>query len=252
MSDPSATFGVVYFVDGQSFPPEPQYEDLPPWHPDDNFDNVRKRTINAAWDMLLTRDLSRIRFRQLAKVSCVTPPAVYHYFKDHDALGADLAVRSAIKLRKECNAAACRDRKAYTRYIRTLFEFARKRPNHFALITSARFGEHPAVEDARKQIYDDLEGVLHHLLRRSPTQDERAAMRVHVLGGASMVAAKIATAHEVLTGLVATFRTWRRATRHKGRRGPNEAAQPTETPPPEREEDLSNRSFPEYPGESPY
>lgn len=185
---------------------------MPPWHPDDNFDNVRKRTINAAWHLLLTRDINDISFRQLANASDVTPQAIYHHFKRLDVLAAELAALSWIKLRSECNTALGRT-KSVSRCIRAILEFARKRPNHFTLITSGRLSGWPRVEKARRALYETLEVFLHRLLRREPTREEVAAIRVQVLGGATMVAARMATVDEVLTTLVAAIRSWSNANR---------------------------------------
>ena len=242
MSEPTATVLItMYFQEPER---APQYPDMPPWHEDDNFDNVRKRAINAAWDMLMTRDLGKLRFSDLSKASRVTPAAIYHHFKTLDALGNELAVFSAIKLRKECFA-ALRGSKSFSRYLRALLEFARRRPNHFALLTSPRLSERPDVQDARRSVCENIDGVVSQILRRELTREESVAMRLQVLGAAALVAAKVATVEQALTSLVATFRTWRRVTRHLPRiaRPPPSAKSPATR-------DTGERSFPEYPGET--
>jgi AcrR family transcriptional regulator len=213
MSDIAATVLIMYFID-QDPEPAPQYEDMPPWHPDDNFDNVRKRTLNASWDMLMRQDLKDVSFRELAKVSKVTPPAIYHYFKDLDALGAELAVLSAIKLKKECND-ALRGSKSVTRYLRAFLAFAERRPNHFALVISRSLPLDRNLAHARKDILDELQVALYRLLRREPSAEEIRAMRIQLFGGAAMVAAKHATVGEVVTTLVAVLRSWRRARKRR-------------------------------------
>ncbi len=191
---------------------QPTYDDLPPWHPDDNFDNVRKRTINAAWHLLITRDISDVRFADLAAISEVKAPAIYYYFKDHAALAADLAVRSMIKLRFEYNAALGKTKSA-SRCIRALLQFAHRRPHHMELITSARFAAHPKVAEYREVVFRDFDGILWRLFRRNHTLEERIALRVQVFGGATLVAARLATVEQVLTTLMATLKKWRRTTR---------------------------------------
>jgi AcrR family transcriptional regulator len=209
MSDIIATVRIMYFLD-QDPEPAPQYEDMPPWHPDDNFDNVERRTLNAAWDMLLRGELRDVSFQELAKISNVTRQGIYHYFKNHDALGAELAVLSAIKLKEECNA-ALRGSKSVTRYLRAFLAFAERRPNHFALVISRSLPLDRNLASARKDLLDELQVALYRLLRREPSADEIRAMRIQLFGGAAMVAAKHATVSEVITTLVAVLRSWRRA-----------------------------------------
>ena len=206
----------MYFQEPE---PSPRYEDMPPWHPDDNFDNVRKRAINAGWHLLMTRDLGRLRFSEISKLSSVTPAAIYHHFKDLDGLGRTLAVYSAVKLRNECNA-ALRGTKSVSRYLRALLAFAARRPNHFALLTGVRLAEDPEVMEARRGISADLDAILSRLLRRDPTRSERAAMHIQIFGGAAMVAARVAAPSDVLSTLVATIKSWRRATRRKAAEAP--------------------------------
>jgi AcrR family transcriptional regulator len=210
VSEVEATFAIMEEITDQ---PErsPTYPDMPPWHPHDNFDGVRKRTINAAWHHLMTRELHDISFRELAKASSVTTQAMYYYFKDREALGSEIAVLAAIKLQQEANAALRRS-KQVSRAIRAILDFAQKRPNHFRLIIFARPTRN--VRHLQKEVFDLLGNVLHRLLRREPTAAERSAMGAHVLGAATLVSSGILTVDVALTTLVATLRAWR----HRRRR----------------------------------
>ena len=167
-------------------PPKKQYPEGPPWR--GNQDTVNRRTLNAAWNALLTRDLADISFRDLAKEVGVSTPALYHHYPSLHALGVDLVLSSGAALRnqmvdkatKHSSARACF--KAYLR-------FAARRPHHFALLLSPRFREAKDVKASRARFIEDFtELLLADSGRKSVAPAEVHALWAALHGAGALVA----------------------------------------------------------------
>lgn len=198
----------------REMPPAPGYSESFPWNEDDNFDNVFKRTLNAAWNLLLTRDISRISFRELASDSGVTVPAIYRHVPSLDALAQHLALGSIIKLRREFREVFFKTVSPLHAF-RAVLEFAQKRPHHLELIMSPRFAGRPVVLEFRADLHAELRAILMRWLQREPTPAEQVALRIQLLGGAVQVASKMASLEEVLASNVAALKTSRRTARRR-------------------------------------
>jgi AcrR family transcriptional regulator len=198
----------------REMPPAPSYTDLFPWKEEDNLDDIFKRTLNAAWNLLLTRDVSRISFRELASDSGVPVPALYRHFPSLDALAEHLALGSLTQLRREYLSAFFQSESPLHAF-RAILEFAQRRPHHFGLIVAPRFTGLPRVLQFRSALNDELRALLERWLQRAPDGTEEVALRIQLLGGAVQVASGMASLDEVLASIVAALKTWRRTTRRR-------------------------------------
>lgn len=191
----------------RDLPPEPAYKDLPPWAHD--FDNVRVRAVNAAWNALLTQDFSEISFRDLSKHTGATTQALYHHFPTLADLGANLATASLTKLRMEVHEEARRRKKPMDAF-RAFFEFARLRPHHFSLALSPRFRADKEVAKRRGYIDEDLFVLATAWLDRRPSRRERELLRVLLYGGGLAVATGTTTVGAAMAAVNSALESWAR------------------------------------------
>jgi AcrR family transcriptional regulator len=169
--------------------------ELPPWK--DDVDNVRRRTANDAWEFLYTHDWADISFKTLAKKAGVSTPALYRYFPTLSDLARNVCLSALARLHANTvqafNKAADSPKKTARDVlhdtIAAYWEFARKRPRHFALAFAPEHSADPKVTAARAKIRSSAEETL-----RIVTGDD--SMKVHaeelwtvVHGAAALIAA---------------------------------------------------------------
>jgi AcrR family transcriptional regulator len=196
----------------RNLPEGTEYDDTPPWN--HNIDNVEIRSLNAAWSLLLTKDVAEISFKEIAKEVRVTPNAIYYYYPTLTDLARELAIAATAKLIVDVCAPHPRGAKPFHAF-RAFFNFAKRRPHHFSLLTSPRFAEHKALIARREGLEKALNTLLESALKRTPRADESHLLRLHLYGGGTLVASGTATVNEVMEPLSKTLITWRRTGKKK-------------------------------------
>jgi AcrR family transcriptional regulator len=188
--------------------PAQQFEDTPPWK--HNFDNIKVRAVNTAWNLLLARDLSEITFTDLAEACGMSRGAIYHHLKSLTALAELLTCFSYCALLRDM-AGASEGGQQPLQGIRGALEFAGRRPHHWTLVSSPRFNAVEDVVDLRQKLNNCFDTLLHNFLGRAPRDDEKLRFKSLLFGGAALLATRASTVDELMAPLTATLEAWRDA-----------------------------------------
>ena len=174
-------------------PPAKKYRDLP--IRDGNFDGIRIRLLNAAWNALHTREADNISLRELADEVGVSQPAAYNHFRDKEELFATVADEALGTLLAQIVELVPEESTSLKGVFRRLcvvwLDFAEARPRHYALMYALRFTDPKrflAITDRRHKLRLLLEGFANQELGFAP-RPPQAQMLLAMLHGAAALAA---------------------------------------------------------------
>lgn len=119
----------------------------------------REQIVEAAEQVFHGRDPSEVTFEEIAEAAGVSRALVYNYFGDKGGLVAAVYLRSLRRLDDELLATVDPGDDAPSRLrsvVRCYLGFARANPAAWRLIGSTSASEHPEVQAARRDRFDQL------------------------------------------------------------------------------------------------